>query len=126
MKSGEIHTVGAHGPTWLLFPNVLKMRLWVFLTHRKVRTPTAMVFQVEGRWALHLQAKQSVFSFISEGVIIPDDSFVFIHLFLTLFLLCNYLDIYTAFIAILREHLWASTQFYHRDFLRSSEKLQGR
>lgn len=58
-----------------------------------MHSPTATVFQVECRCALHLQAKQSVLSFISKGVISPDYSFVFTHLFLTLFLLCNYLDI---------------------------------
>lgn len=90
-----------------------------------MHSPTANVFQVECRCALHLQAKQSAVSFISKGVIIPDYSFVFTHLFLTLFLLCNYLHIYTAFVAVICEHLWASIQCYPREFLWSSEKLQG-
>lgn len=38
----------------------------------EVHFPAAVAFQGECRWALHLQVKQTVLSFISKGVIIPD------------------------------------------------------
>lgn len=37
----------------------------------EVHSPRAVAFRGECRWALHLQAKQSVLSFISKGGIIP-------------------------------------------------------
>lgn len=33
----------------------------------EVHSPTAVAFQGECRWALHLQAQQAVLSFISKG-----------------------------------------------------------
>lgn len=38
----------------------------------EVHSPTTVAFQGECRWALQLQAKQSVLSFTSKGVIIPE------------------------------------------------------